>query len=72
MKISISVNLEMTEAEGLKLIEEEYKPHYIKPKKNTNNSNIRNIVKNEISRQLRDQMNQYQYGMVNPLQQKNR
>ena len=70
MKISIGINLELTEAEGLKIIEEEYKPHSIKPK-NTNNSNIRNIVKNEISRQLRDQMN-YQYGMVNQFQQKNR
>ena len=70
MKISIGINLDMTEAEGLRLIEEEYKPRYIKQPHN--NSNIRNIVKNEISRQLRDQMNQYQYGMVNPLQQKNR
>ena len=69
MKISIGINLDMTEAEGLRLIEEEYKPHYIKQ---PHNNNIRNMITKEVDRQLRNQLNQYQYGMVNPLQQKNR
>ena len=55
MKISISVNLDLTEAEGLKLIEEEYKPHYSKQPNNISN-NIRNTIRKEVDRQLHKQM----------------
>ena len=56
MKISIGINLDLTEAEGLRLIEEEYKPHSIKQPHNSNN-NIRNMIAKEVDRQLRNQMN---------------
>ena len=74
MKISISVNLEMTEVEGLKIIEEEYKPHSIKPKKNNiSNNNIRNMIAKEVDRQLRNQMNSYsQFANPLPIPTKNR